>query len=168
MRRVHFRYSNFCMVMWTWVGLEACLIWRCIDVIVVRVKISRGIVPFSPMGIDSADTNQPSNGENCMDKSHILPNNPARQYQQRRLCTNRGGKELERPELLCTLLSYSALSWSLLNPPDWYIRCTLLNYTEKHSIGKPGLKYHLSVGKKRKDAIRTISCKFTFKNNKCV
>ncbi len=26
--------------------------------IVVRVKVSRGIVPFSPMGIDSADTNQ--------------------------------------------------------------------------------------------------------------
>jgi hypothetical protein len=51
------------MVMWTWGGLEACLIWRCIEVIVVRVKVSRGIVPFSPMGIDSADTNQPSNGE---------------------------------------------------------------------------------------------------------
>ncbi len=83
MRRVHFRYSNFllggCMVMWMGGGLEACLIWRYIDVIVFRVKVSRGIVPFSPMGIDSADTNQPSNGEICMDKSHLLPNNPARQ-----------------------------------------------------------------------------------------
>ncbi len=46
--------------------------------IMVRVKVSRGIVPFSPMGIDSADTNQPSNGEICMDKSHVVPNNPAR------------------------------------------------------------------------------------------
>jgi hypothetical protein len=44
-------------------------------VIVVGVKVSRGIVPFSPMGIDSADTNQPSNGEICMDISHLLPNN---------------------------------------------------------------------------------------------
>jgi hypothetical protein len=34
-------------------------------VIVVRVKVSRGIGPFSPMGIDSANTNQPSNGEIC-------------------------------------------------------------------------------------------------------
>jgi hypothetical protein len=30
-------------------------------------------------GIDSADTNQPSNGEIYMDKSLLLPNNPARQ-----------------------------------------------------------------------------------------
>jgi hypothetical protein len=48
-------------------------------VIVVRVKVSRGFEPFSPMGIDSADTNQPSNGEICMDKSLLLSNNPARQ-----------------------------------------------------------------------------------------
>ncbi len=47
--------------------------------IVVRVTVSRGFEPYSPMGIDSADTNQPSNGEICMDKSHLLPNNPARQ-----------------------------------------------------------------------------------------
>jgi hypothetical protein len=47
--------------------------------IVVRVKVSRGIEPFSPMGVESADTNQPSNGEICMDKSRLLPNNPARQ-----------------------------------------------------------------------------------------
>jgi hypothetical protein len=31
------------------------LFWNYIDVIVVRFKVSRGIVPFS-MGIDSADT----------------------------------------------------------------------------------------------------------------
>jgi hypothetical protein len=31
--------------------------------IVVRIKISRGIVPFSPMGIDSADTGQPPMGD---------------------------------------------------------------------------------------------------------
>jgi hypothetical protein len=28
-------------------------------VIVVRVKVSRGIVPFFPMGMDSADSSQP-------------------------------------------------------------------------------------------------------------
>ncbi len=32
------------------------MFWSCIDVIVVRVKVSRGIEPFSPMGIESADT----------------------------------------------------------------------------------------------------------------
>ncbi len=47
--------------------------------IVVRIKVSRGFVPFSPMGIDSADTSQPPKGEICMDKSHLLPNNQARQ-----------------------------------------------------------------------------------------
>ncbi len=30
--------------------------WSCIDVSAVRVKVSRGIEPFSPIGIDSADT----------------------------------------------------------------------------------------------------------------
>ncbi len=50
-----------------------------IDVIVVNVKVSRGIGPFSPMGIYSTDTNQPPNGEICMDKSHLLSNNPTRQ-----------------------------------------------------------------------------------------
>jgi hypothetical protein len=48
-------------------------------VIVVRVKVSIGIKPFSPMEIDSADTSHPPNGEIYMDKSHLLPNNPARQ-----------------------------------------------------------------------------------------
>ncbi len=33
-----------------------------------------------PMGIDSADTSPSPNGEICMDKSPLLPNNPARQY----------------------------------------------------------------------------------------
>jgi hypothetical protein len=55
------------------------LVLESIDVIVVRVKVSRGIEPFSPMEIDSADTSQPPNGEICMDKSHLLLNNPARQ-----------------------------------------------------------------------------------------
>jgi hypothetical protein len=32
-------------------------------VLVVRVKVSKGIVSFTPMGIDSADTGQPHNGE---------------------------------------------------------------------------------------------------------
>jgi hypothetical protein len=48
--------------------------------IVVRVKVSRGTESFSLKGIDSADTSQPPNREICMvEKSHILPNNPARQ-----------------------------------------------------------------------------------------
>jgi hypothetical protein len=55
------------------------LFWTCIDVIVVRVDVSREIEPLSPMGIDGADTSQPPKGEICMDKSHLLPNNPARQ-----------------------------------------------------------------------------------------
>jgi hypothetical protein len=61
------------------------LIWNCINVIVARakvsalwVKVSRGNGPF-PMEIDRANTSQPPNGEICMDKSHLLPNNPARQ-----------------------------------------------------------------------------------------
>jgi hypothetical protein len=53
--------------------------WSCIDVIVVRVKVSRGIETFSPMGINSADTSQPPNGEIRMDKPHLLSNNPAQQ-----------------------------------------------------------------------------------------
>jgi hypothetical protein len=48
-------------------------------VIVVMVKVNRGVGRFSLIGIDSANTNQPSNGEIFMDKSHLLPNNPARQ-----------------------------------------------------------------------------------------
>jgi hypothetical protein len=51
----------------------------CIDVIVVRVKVSREIEPFSPIEIESADISQPPNGEICTVKSHTLPNNPARQ-----------------------------------------------------------------------------------------
>ncbi len=48
--------------------------------IVARVKVSRGLCcAFLTMGIDSADTSQPSKGEIRMDSSHILPNNPARQ-----------------------------------------------------------------------------------------
>jgi hypothetical protein len=47
-------------------------------VVVVRVKVSRGIEQFSSMGIDSVDTSQPPIGEICMDKSNLLPNNPAK------------------------------------------------------------------------------------------
>jgi hypothetical protein len=57
LRRVHFTYSTVillggCMVVWTWSGLEACLFWSFIDIIVVRIKVSRGIEPFFPVGID--------------------------------------------------------------------------------------------------------------------
>ncbi len=76
-RRVHFTYSNFACVLHVVVFLAR--FWSCIDMIEVRVKVSRGIVPFFPMGIDSADISQPPNGEICMDKSHLLLNNPDRQ-----------------------------------------------------------------------------------------
>jgi hypothetical protein len=81
-RRVHLIFSNFAWRLHGGVGVRwsgGLLVWSCIDMIVVRVKVSRGIVPFSPMGVDSADTNQSSNGEICMDKSHLLPYNSARQ-----------------------------------------------------------------------------------------
>jgi hypothetical protein len=57
------------------------MIRSCIDMIVVRVKVSRGIKPFSLIEIDSADTtgSQPPNGEIHMGESHLLSNNPARQ-----------------------------------------------------------------------------------------
>ncbi len=48
-----------CIVVWTWSCLEACLFWICIDVIVIKVNVSREILRL------------PS-GEICMDKSHIL------------------------------------------------------------------------------------------------
>ncbi len=39
-----------------------------IDVIMVSVKVSRGIEPsISRIKVDSADTSQPPNGEICMD-----------------------------------------------------------------------------------------------------
>ncbi len=44
------------MVVWTWSGLEACLFWSCIVVIVFEVNVIRGILSFSPMGVGSADT----------------------------------------------------------------------------------------------------------------
>ncbi len=54
--------------------------------ILVRVKVSIGIEPFSPMGIDSADSSQPPSGEICMDKSQLLP-----AVVPLYLCTSRGG-----------------------------------------------------------------------------
>ncbi len=83
LRRVHFTDSNLACGLYG--GVDVKRVWKldcvrsCIDVIVVRVKVSSGIEPFSSMGTDSADTNQQPNGRICMDKSHILPNNPARQ-----------------------------------------------------------------------------------------
>jgi hypothetical protein len=54
------------------------LFWCCIDVIVVRVKVTRELCHFPQWeSTDSADTSQSANGEICMDKSHLLPNNPA-------------------------------------------------------------------------------------------
>jgi hypothetical protein len=67
------------MVVWTWSGREACLFWSCIDLIVVKVKVSRANVPFYPIEMDIAHTGQLPNGQICMDEPHLLPNNPARQ-----------------------------------------------------------------------------------------
>ncbi len=61
MRRVRTFYIKYpfllggSMVLWLWSGTKACLFWSCIDVSLVWIKVSRGIVPFSPMGIDSAN-----------------------------------------------------------------------------------------------------------------
>jgi hypothetical protein len=74
LRQVHFTYSNLTGGLHG--GLEACLFRSCIDVILVRVKVSRGIAPYYPMGINSPDSSQPPNGEISLDKSHLLLNNP--------------------------------------------------------------------------------------------
>jgi hypothetical protein len=55
------------------------LVVICIDVIVVIGLKSAGDLCHSQMGIDSVDTRRQPNGEICLDKSHLLPNNPARQ-----------------------------------------------------------------------------------------
>ncbi len=66
LRWVHFTYSNFAWGLHGGVGVKCSggllVFWTWIDVIVVRVKVSRGFEPLSPMGIDSADTSQPPIG----------------------------------------------------------------------------------------------------------
>jgi hypothetical protein len=64
------------MVAWSGGLLVLELNWRDCG---IGLKVSRGIEPFSPMGTESADTRQPPNGKICIDKSHLLPNNPAQQ-----------------------------------------------------------------------------------------
>jgi hypothetical protein len=69
-------YSNFAWGLHGGVDIRwsgGLLVWSCIEVIVVRAKVSRGMEPFSPMRISSADTSHPLNEEICMDKSHLLP-----------------------------------------------------------------------------------------------
>jgi hypothetical protein len=81
MRRVHLTYSILlggCLAVWTWVGLEPCLFWSALTCLWLLLKLA-GDLCHSPMGIDSADTRQQPKGEICMDKSHLLSNNPARQ-----------------------------------------------------------------------------------------
>ncbi len=85
LRRVHFLYKVMLIggllggvdVKWSAGLLDKDLF--CIDVFVVRVKVSRRIEPFSPIRIDSADTSQLPNGDVWIHKPHLLPNNPARQ-----------------------------------------------------------------------------------------
>ncbi len=52
--RVHFTYSNFALGLHGGVDVMWCggsfVFWICIDVTVVRVKVSRGFEPFSPWG----------------------------------------------------------------------------------------------------------------------
>ncbi len=59
------------MAVWTWSGLEACLFWSWIDVIVVRLKVSRGIVSFSPWGCGTVRTpaNRPWTDPNYFQKT---------------------------------------------------------------------------------------------------
>jgi hypothetical protein len=67
LRRVHFTNSNFAWGLLGGVDVKwsgGLFVLSCIEVIGVRVKVSRGVVPFSPMAIDSANTSQPPNGEN--------------------------------------------------------------------------------------------------------
>jgi hypothetical protein len=50
-----FTYSNFAGELHggvdvMYISVEACLFWFCIDVIVVRVKVSKGFETFSPWG----------------------------------------------------------------------------------------------------------------------
>jgi hypothetical protein len=82
-RREHFTFINFAWGLHGGVDVKyivwrlACS-WSCANVIVIRVKVRGGIVPFSLMAIDSTDTSRPPNGEIYKDKSHLLLNNPAR------------------------------------------------------------------------------------------
>ncbi len=71
------------------------MFWSCIDVIVIRVKVSRRIVPFSSMGIDSANTNQPSNREICIESltNHMYFKLHSPAVVPLHLYTNRGGTE---------------------------------------------------------------------------
>ncbi len=81
MKRVHLTYSILlggCLAVWTWGGLEPCLFKSALTCLWLGLK-SAGDLCHSPMGIDSADTRQQPKGEICMDKSHLLSNNPARQ-----------------------------------------------------------------------------------------
>jgi hypothetical protein len=48
--RVHFTNGNFALGLHSGVDVNACLFWSCMDVIVVRVKVSRGIVPSPQLG----------------------------------------------------------------------------------------------------------------------
>jgi hypothetical protein len=55
------------MVVWICSGLEACLFWSCMNVIVVRVKVRRGIVPMGSRVLTPVNRT-------------LLQNNSARQY----------------------------------------------------------------------------------------
>jgi hypothetical protein len=59
-------------------GLAAWMHWSCIYESVIGFKSVDELYPSSPLGVDSADTSQPSK-ENAWTIS-VLPNNPARQY----------------------------------------------------------------------------------------
>ncbi len=81
MRRVHLSYSILLggsLAVWMWGGLEPRLFWSALPCLWLGLK-STGDLCHSPMGIDGADTRQQPKGEICMDKSHLLSNNPARQ-----------------------------------------------------------------------------------------
>jgi hypothetical protein len=108
------------MVVWTWGVLEACLFWSYIDVIVVRVKVSRGIVPFSPIEIDIADAtlvNRPMGRFAWTNHIYFQITQPGSSLH---LYTNRGGYEepTDTSVLVLSLLVYLSSVSKKRDPTD--------------------------------------------------
>ncbi len=55
-------------------GLAAWMQWSCIDVIILGLKLVEELYPSPPLGVDSADTSQLSQGEEFACTIPILPN----------------------------------------------------------------------------------------------
>jgi hypothetical protein len=80
LRRVHFTYSSFAWGLHGYVDVRwsgSLLVWSGIDVFVVKVKVSRGIVPFSHWRSTVRTLINRPKGRFAWTK-HIFPKNPAR------------------------------------------------------------------------------------------